>query len=256
MMNNTPSGMKKHRESTEPEICQMFFFPSSSSSSDGLVQNYTTHSRWFSCQTAAFYTEQCTSPSPFHNFKVTWKASNWSLKNYMASFVMPFSSLVHMQTNHLATKQLLLLFKIDELKNTVVYMETGRVFVIHCWLGVWTELSQWFFREYCYWGSQWGQTCWTVIVSKLQLKHAPTTELFMLSSRPRFPVFTDLLSLHLSRFQCFSILFLWYCDSIELLSSHNKINRCTLTYFSFVWGWRYTVREALVCFRVTLVEST
>ena len=82
MMNNTPSGMKKHRESTEPEICQMFFFPSSSSSSDGLVQNYTTHSRWFSYQTAAFYTEQCTSPLLSHNFEFSWGGSNRSLLNY------------------------------------------------------------------------------------------------------------------------------------------------------------------------------
>jgi len=35
MINNTPSGAKKHRKSTEPESCQMaiFLLPSSSSSS-------------------------------------------------------------------------------------------------------------------------------------------------------------------------------------------------------------------------------
>jgi len=45
--------------------------------------------------------------------------------------------------------------------------QTGRVFFIHCWLGVWTEPGQWFF----YWGSVWGQTRCSVI-DKLQLKHA------------------------------------------------------------------------------------
>ena len=33
----------------------------------GLVQNCMTLSRWFSHKTAAFYAEQCTSPSLFHN---------------------------------------------------------------------------------------------------------------------------------------------------------------------------------------------
>ena len=44
MMNNTLSGAKKHRESTEPERCQtakMFFFLSSSTS-DRLVLNRVT----------------------------------------------------------------------------------------------------------------------------------------------------------------------------------------------------------------------
>jgi len=54
MTNNTPSGAKMHRESTEPEghqMAKMFFFllllpstSSSSSSSDGLVQICMTHS--------------------------------------------------------------------------------------------------------------------------------------------------------------------------------------------------------------------
>jgi len=54
MMNNTPSGAKKHRESSKPESHQtvkMSFFLSSSSSSysssDGLVQICMTLSRWF-----------------------------------------------------------------------------------------------------------------------------------------------------------------------------------------------------------------
>jgi len=78
MMKNTPSGAKKHRESTESESCQtakMSFFllssSSSSSSSDELVQICVTHSRWFSHKTAAFFSEQCTSPSLFSRFEVT-----------------------------------------------------------------------------------------------------------------------------------------------------------------------------------------
>ena len=74
MTNNTPSGVKKHCESTEPESCQMakmfFFLLSSSTSSDRVVQNCVTLSQWFSHKTAAFYPEQCTSPLLFHNFQV------------------------------------------------------------------------------------------------------------------------------------------------------------------------------------------
>jgi len=37
-----------------------------------------TLSRWFSHTTAAFYTEQCTSPSLLHNFEVLWSGSHWA----------------------------------------------------------------------------------------------------------------------------------------------------------------------------------
>jgi len=63
--NNTPSGAKKHHESTEPESRQTVKMFSSSlysfqcSSSDGLVQ----------VKTAAFSSEQCTSPSLFPGLK-------------------------------------------------------------------------------------------------------------------------------------------------------------------------------------------
>ena len=74
MMNNTPSGAKKHRESTEPESRQITaerFFFISSSSSNGLVQIYVTLSRWFLDKTAAFSTEQCTNSSLFSRFEVS-----------------------------------------------------------------------------------------------------------------------------------------------------------------------------------------
>jgi len=53
MMNNTPSGAKKHHENTKPEIRQMAKMFSSSSSSDMLVQICATLSQGFSHKTAA-----------------------------------------------------------------------------------------------------------------------------------------------------------------------------------------------------------
>ena len=81
MANSTPSGAVKHRESTEPESGQtvkMFFFLLSSS--DGLAQHCVNLSRWFTHETAAFYTEQCTTPSLFHNFEVSQGARSTHLK--------------------------------------------------------------------------------------------------------------------------------------------------------------------------------
>ena len=64
-------------------------------------------------KTAAFYTEQCTSPSLFHNFQVSQGSSNQSLKNYGFISNTIFKN-CRRCTNHLATKQLL--FKIVELE--------------------------------------------------------------------------------------------------------------------------------------------
>jgi len=104
MTNNTPSGAKKHRESTEPDG-QNVFLPSSSSvsSSDWLVQICMT-SRWFLHKTAAFFTEQCTSSSLFSRFEVTRGHLNRSLKNYGFLYDAIFSSRVRMRTDHLAAK--------------------------------------------------------------------------------------------------------------------------------------------------------
>jgi len=57
MMNNTPNGAKKHRASSN-------------------LRDSCSH------ETAAFFTEQCTSPSLFHRFEVSRGDSNYSLKNY------------------------------------------------------------------------------------------------------------------------------------------------------------------------------
>ena len=76
MANSTPSGAVKHRESTEPESGQtvkMFFFLLSSS--DGLAQHCVNLSRWLTHETA-FYTEQCTTPSLFHNFEESQLCQN------------------------------------------------------------------------------------------------------------------------------------------------------------------------------------
>jgi len=65
MTYNTPSSMKKHRKSTEPESHQtakMFFL--SSSSSDGLAQNCVTLSRWFHTKQQHF----TLSSAPAHHF--------------------------------------------------------------------------------------------------------------------------------------------------------------------------------------------
>jgi len=99
MTNKTPSGAEKHHESTEPESTKMiklFFFLLLLLllSSDGLAQYCINLSRWFTHETAAFYTEQCTTPSLFHNFEVSQGARSHSLKNYGFQFRTPFSLFV------------------------------------------------------------------------------------------------------------------------------------------------------------------
>jgi len=82
MTYKTPNGMNiakvPNREVTRrPKVSlSVFFFL------DGLVQNCVTFTIMVFKQTAAFYTEQCTSPSLFHNLKVSEGGSNWSLSNY------------------------------------------------------------------------------------------------------------------------------------------------------------------------------
>ena len=50
--------------------------------SEGLAQCCLNLSRWFTHETAANYTEQCTTLSPFHNFEVSQDACNHPLHNY------------------------------------------------------------------------------------------------------------------------------------------------------------------------------
>ena len=74
MTNKTPRVAKNRRESTTPgtrKTGKLFFFLLSFFlSSDGLAQRRLNRSSWFSHETAAFHTEQCTSPSLFRNLQV------------------------------------------------------------------------------------------------------------------------------------------------------------------------------------------
>ena len=73
MTNKTPRVAKTRRESTTPgtrKTGKLFFFLSSSSSSDNLAQRCLNLSQWFSHETAAFSTEQCNVPSLFRYLQV------------------------------------------------------------------------------------------------------------------------------------------------------------------------------------------
>ena len=61
--------------------------------SDGLAQYCVNLSCWFTHETA-FSTEQCTTPSLFHNFEVSQGARTHSLKHYGFQFGTPFSLFV------------------------------------------------------------------------------------------------------------------------------------------------------------------
>ena len=102
--NSMHSGNKKHHEILNQKFTKQsnIFFVSFLFFFRQLVQNYVTLSRWFSHKTASLYTDKCTTATLFHNIEVSQGTSVWSLKNCMASFEMPFSSFVHICTNHLA----------------------------------------------------------------------------------------------------------------------------------------------------------
>ena len=105
MTNNTPSGAKKHRKSTEPRSRQtakmfFFFFFFFRRASSKLHDSFTT----VFTQNRSIFTEQCTSLSLFSRCEVTRGDSNRSLKNYGFLYDAIFSSRVRMRTNHLATK--------------------------------------------------------------------------------------------------------------------------------------------------------
>ena len=113
-----------------------------------------TLSRWFWHKTAAFFTEQCTSPSPFSMFEVTQNDLNCSLKNYGFLCDTIFSSRVRMRTNHLATK-----CNYNARLLNIEILLVCRECLKKAWCGHWS-LSQ-------YWiGSLWGETCCSVIDGK------------------------------------------------------------------------------------------
>ena len=61
-----------NQELAKQAKCFSFFLLSSS---DGLAHYCVNLLGWFTHETAAFYTEQCTTPSLFHNFEVSRGAS-------------------------------------------------------------------------------------------------------------------------------------------------------------------------------------
>ena len=137
MMNNTPSGAKKHRESTKPEKVTRPPNVSLSSSSDGLVQICVTLSRWFSHKTAAFFTEQCTSSSLSSRFEVTRGDSDLlTEKLWLPLWRHFFFTCTHAHKS--LSNETLLLRKIAELE----------VF----------EESLWFFSQYYIGRSSWKET--------------------------------------------------------------------------------------------------
>ena len=102
-------------------------------------------SQQFSRKTAASHTEQCTSPSLFHNFEVSWGSSNWSLLNYGVIYTAISLIIVRMCTKHLAMKR----NHYPSLEIRSVCMEMGSClsgFVNPHWLSAGT---QWFFSPYC-----------------------------------------------------------------------------------------------------------
>jgi len=80
-----------------------------------------TLSRRFALK-AAFFTEQCASPSLFSRFKITRGDPNRPLKNYGFLYDAIFSSHVRMRTNYLAMK-CNLLRKIAKLEVLLVFGE-------------------------------------------------------------------------------------------------------------------------------------
>ena len=157
MMKKTPSGAKKHRESTEPEshqmpICFSFFFFFRRATSNLRL------SRWFSHKTAAFFTGQCTSPSLFSRLEVMRWFEPLTEELWLLLWRHFFFTCTHAHKS--LSNEIELLCKFAELEVVIV-----RGVFEEAWSG------QWFFSQYCI-RSLWGETCCSVIDGKRQLKHA------------------------------------------------------------------------------------
>ena len=114
MTNKTPNGARKHRESTQPNSSKtakfffIFFLSFFRRASSILRQPLTlVH------ETAAFSTEQCTTPSLFHNFEASQGARSHSLKHYGFQFGTPFSLFVLTHAHLKITSQYALLSSKD-----------------------------------------------------------------------------------------------------------------------------------------------
>ena len=142
---NTPGSAKKQRENTEPESrqmakrqkCSSFFFFFSFFFRRASSKLWLFHD--------GYYTEQCTSSMLFHNLK-SHKAVQTGYWTTMDSSATPFSKLVCMHTNHLATKQLL--FKIAELEIQLCAWRQGESLVSVA-DSVFEQSGQWFFSQHC-----------------------------------------------------------------------------------------------------------
>ena len=142
----------------------------SSSSLDTLIKNW-----WL------FHDGFCTKQQHFtlssvlaHRFFTTLKSheevrtSHWRT---MALLAMPFSKIVHMHANHLATKPFL--FKLEIRLCAWRREESWHPLLTQCLKRAWSMISA--NTAYIYQGSLWGQTCCSVIDGKLQLKHMPVS---------------------------------------------------------------------------------
>jgi len=98
-----------------PIVFLSFFFLSFFLSSDGLAQYCVNLSRWFTHETAAFSTEQYSTPSLFHNFEVSQGARSHSLKHHawLPSRVFLY---LRMRTKRSLSNDTKLLLKIAELQ--------------------------------------------------------------------------------------------------------------------------------------------
>ena len=121
-----------------------------------------------------------TSPSPSPSssssssdgLNISWGSLNQSLKSYGFICNTIFFTCTHAHKS-LSNKTLLL--KVAELEMCTWGLGHGRVFVIHCWLDVWTEPGKWFFSQYCiHLLRKIMRTDLLLCDGKLQLKHAPS----------------------------------------------------------------------------------
>ena len=95
-------------------------------------------------KTAAFYTEQCTSPSLFHNFQVSQGSSNQSLKNYGFISNTIFKNCRHMHKS--LSNKAIIIQDCWITKNQWCAWRHGKT-GINCWLCVWRAPAQLMFLQ-------------------------------------------------------------------------------------------------------------
>ena len=141
MTNNTPRGAKSitkvpNQKVARQPTCFSFFF-------------FFFFFFWcFSQKTAAFFTEQCTSPSLFFQVRsYIGRFEPLTEELWLPSRHHVFFTCLHVHKS--PSNEMSLFHNIAELEILLV----------------------WFFSQYCI-GSLWGETCCSIIDGKLQLKHA------------------------------------------------------------------------------------